>query len=234
MRADQLVYAIDIGDSTTRAGVYRNGRTTLVDWAPTPKEHEGISASDSALWPLVSQMTRRMQSTHPDGIGLALSASGTMTLHRTDNIRSYGPFAEQEISVFAPGVDGLKNAPILSCVERLNLGLPLHVENDMNAALTSATQFDDAVFVGLGAGLGGAIKKGGRIEHLPGTWSCFEIGHGKRWVIGDHFNRRCHCGTLGCLEAAIGGWLSWNRRSFAATRSAHHRTRSEPDVGVVR
>jgi predicted NBD/HSP70 family sugar kinase len=209
---EPIVYAIDIGDSLIRAGVFQNGRTLLTAQTVTPKEDFGIKAIDSALWPIVAGLVHELQSTHPGGVGLALSASGTMTLLSKPGLRDYGAFRDDEVIVFAPNVDGLKHAPILSCVERLDLGLPLHIENDMNAALTSAVQFDEAILIGLGAGLGAAIKKNGRIEHLPGTWSCFEIGHGKRWNFGrDHFNRKCNCGTVGCLEAAIGGWAMAER-----------------------
>lgn len=211
MAAEKVVYAVDIGDSVIRAGIYRNGRTVLVQTLPTPREAPHIDPIESVLWPTIRDLVNALREQVPGGIGLALSASGTMTLRSSSAMRGYGPFSDKEVIVFAPNVDGLKGAPILACMERMDLGLPLHIENDMNAALTSAMQFDNAILIGLGAGLGAAIKREGRVEHLPGTWSCFEIGHGKRWVTGDHFNRQCRCGTVGCLEAAIGGWAMTER-----------------------
>jgi predicted NBD/HSP70 family sugar kinase len=215
MAAERLVYAVDIGDSVIRAGVFRNDRTILVNTVATPREAPGIEPIDSILWPTIRDLVNDLRQKAPGGMGLALSASGTMTLRSSSNLRGYGPFSNTEVIVFAPNVDGLKGAPVLACVERMDLDLPLHIENDMNAALTSATQFDNAILVGLGAGLGAGIKRDGRVEHLPGTWSCFEIGHGRRWVTGDHFNRQCRCGTVGCLEAAIGGWAMTERYGSA-------------------
>jgi len=102
--------------------------------------------------------------------------------------------------------------------ERLaaRLGLPVRVENDVNAFLLGETAWgaargSDVLGVMLGTGVGGALVLGGRLRHGP-HGAAGEIGHTPGY--GD---LPCTCGLTGHLETVASG-LSIARRYAAATR----------------
>lgn len=213
MNAPKVVYTIDIGDVYMRGGFYKDRALTEVSVVPTPRasrEQDG----ETSLWSGFKWLVERVAIEAPPMEALGVSASGIMTLQARENARSWGPFKNLELFVLAPNVDGLKYVPIVQRIEALGFGVPVHVENDVNAALISMTQYDDAILINLGGGLGAAAKRDGRIEHVKGTWSCYEIGHGMRWDLPEYLTRICHCGSNGCLEAAIGGWAMSDRYGF--------------------
>jgi glucokinase len=79
----------------------------------------------------------------------------------------------------------------------LNLGVPVVIENDANAAvlgekwLGAGREFDSFVLLTLGTGIGGGIFHGGRLMNVSA-----EIGHMSVEASGV----RCTCGNTGCLE----------------------------------
>lgn len=82
------------------------------------------------------------------------------------------------------------------------VGLPVHVENDTNAAAYAEYQLLPAprpsrfAMVTIGTGVGGGIVIEGRL--LRGV-NAAEIGH-----VGVRYGgRRCRCGARGCLEAYV-------------------------------
>lgn len=213
MTKAKVVYAIDIGDVSMRGGYYIDGVTQEVAEIPTPRTTRHSSGEDN-LWAAVADMVAWIELEAPPMEALAVSTSGIMTLQPKPDAREWGPFKDLELFVLAPNVDGLKYVPVLSRIEALDLRVPVHVENDVNAALSSVTEYDDAICINLGGGLGAAAKRNGQIQHVRGTWSCYEIGHGMRWDLPEHLTRLCHCGSTGCLEAAIGGWAMAERYGY--------------------
>jgi predicted NBD/HSP70 family sugar kinase len=209
----KVVYSIDIGDVYMRGGFFVDGTTREVIRVSTPHASKGHSGEEN-LWTGVKALVERIQTEAPPMEALSVSASGIMTLRSAPGAREFGPFKDLELYVLAPNVDGLKYVPIMQRLESLNLGVPVHVENDVNAATISITAYDDAVCVNLGGGLGAAAKSKGQIQHVKGTWSCYEVGHGMRWDLPEHLTRLCHCGNNGCLEAAIGGWAMTERYGY--------------------
>jgi glucokinase len=81
------------------------------------------------------------------------------------------------------------------------LGLPVVVDNDANAGGWAETRFgaarnaQNAVFVAVGTGIGGAIIVDGRLRR---GWqgAAGEIGH----LIVERDGRACPCGSRGCWE----------------------------------
>ncbi|NIM07141.1 MAG: ROK family protein, partial [Armatimonadetes bacterium] len=79
----------------------------------------------------------------------------------------------------------------------LELGVPVVVENDANAAvlgekwLGAGREFDSFVLLTLGTGIGGGIFHGGRLMNVSA-----EIGH----MSVEAGGVRCTCGNSGCLE----------------------------------
>jgi predicted NBD/HSP70 family sugar kinase len=88
------------------------------------------------------------------------------------------------------------------------LHLPVHVENDVNAAALGALtvlrvptrpNVADA-FINLGTGLAAGIIRNGRIDH-GATGICGEIGH----IATEPHHFICPCGQRGCLETVASG-----------------------------
>lgn len=83
------------------------------------------------------------------------------------------------------------------------LGVPVSVENDVNAAALGAvalTGVDDLVYLSIGTGLAAGLVLDGRlrrgVSHAAG-----EIGH----VPVDPAGAACQCGQRGCLETVASG-----------------------------
>ncbi|EXJ51093.1 MAG: sugar kinase [Microbacterium sp. 69-7] len=87
---------------------------------------------------------------------------------------------------------------------RADLGLPVLVANDANAAVLAEYTFggaaDDVLLVRVGRGVGSGLLAGG--QPMAGSrFAAGEIGH---VTVGTDGGPRCVCGKVGCLEA----WLS--------------------------
>jgi glucokinase len=102
------------------------------------------------------------------------------------------------------------------------LGVPVHVENDVNAAALGAALLlgrpdADLAYLSIGTGIAAGFVLGGRIRRgrrgLAG-----EIGH----LTVDRQGERCECGRRGCLELVASGsaiarrWPVDDSRSSAA------------------
>jgi kanosamine 6-kinase len=82
-------------------------------------------------------------------------------------------------------------------------GLPVRWADDgaLGAlAEARAARAQDAVYLGVGTGIGGGLVLGGRLLPPPGRGS-FEIGHTVVSLDGE----RCVCGRSGCLQALASG-----------------------------
>jgi predicted NBD/HSP70 family sugar kinase len=207
---ETVIYTVDIGDANLRGGVYIDGTTKVITTVDTPREDRTKGGSER-LFSRIRTVIDEVQQSAPPMQALAVSASGIMTLSPRPEARTYGPFKDHELFVVAPNVDGLKYAPLVRLLEDLDYGVPVHVENDVNAVLESDVGYQDVIGISLGGGLGAAAKRNGEVIHVGETWSCFEIGHGMRWHIPEELSFACHCGSFGCMEAAIGGWAMAQR-----------------------
>lgn len=118
------------------------------------------------------------------------------------------------IGVGSPGVvrsDGMiLSAPNLGWLDfpleaRLtaDLGTPVLVSNDANAAILAEYTFGDAdadvMLVRIGRGVGAGLIAGGR-PLIGARFAAGEIGH---VVVGTDGGPRCACGRDGCLEAWV-------------------------------
>lgn len=85
------------------------------------------------------------------------------------------------------------------------LGVPVVVENDVNAAALGAAQLlglehSDLAFLSIGTGLAAGLVTGGRVRH-GARGAAGEIGH----VPVDPAGPLCVCGQRGCLETLASG-----------------------------
>ena len=105
------------------------------------------------------------------------------------------------VVVFAPNLTGWRDVPVSDRL-RQNLGRPVILENDANAAAYgefrcgAGRDVRNLALLTLGTGIGGGIVLDGRL--FRGTTDTgAELGH----MVTRHGGRRCGCGNRGCLEA---------------------------------
>jgi glucokinase len=95
---------------------------------------------------------------------------------------------------------GIENFKI---VEELNkkFNIPIYLENDAKCAAIaekqygSLKQYDDALFLIIGTGVGGATFLNGELLR-PKRYSGFEVGH----MVINNDGPNCNCGRNGCFE----------------------------------
>jgi glucokinase len=109
------------------------------------------------------------------------------------------------IVIEAPNLAGWRDIPLGRRLEA-DLGLPVRVENDANAAALAEWRHGagrgarSLVFLTMSTGVGAGLIFDGRLyrgAHFPAG----EIGHVPIVLDG----RACSCGLRGCLEAYVGG-----------------------------
>ena len=144
-----------------------------------------------------------------------------------------GGFEVEGVCVAVPGLllaqdSMVVDSPNLHAIEGIRLkdelepeiGLPLTIENDNNAAAWGEFRFgagrgvEHLVFVGLGTGIGGGAVIHGRL--LRGSQGAGgELGHVTIQATGP----ACACGNRGCLEAfASGNAIGRRGREVAAEK----------------
>lgn len=110
-----------------------------------------------------------------------------------------------------PNLPGWEDVPVRDALAEA-LQLPVHLENDANAAALAEWRFGagqgcrDLVYLTMSTGVGGGLVLGGRL-HTGASGNAGEVGH----VPVKWRGRRCACGGRGCLEAYVGG-AAWTRR----------------------
>lgn len=114
--------------------------------------------------------------------------------------------------------------------------LPVHVENDVNAATLGAVALSgiqDLVYLSIGTGLAAGIAIDGRVRR-GATGAAGEIGH----VPVDPAGALCRCGQRGCLETVASGsalaaaWPSGDQPAAQALFAAA--AAGDPDAVAVR
>lgn len=95
---------------------------------------------------------------------------------------------------------GIKNLDIEKEIKKI-LNIPIYLQNDAKCAAIAERKFgslknyDDAIFLIIGTGVGGAVFLNGQLLK-PKRYSGFEVGH---MVISKN-GERCNCGRKGCFE----------------------------------
>ena len=134
--------------------------------------------------------------------------------------------AEERKVIFSPNLHTIEGVPLRDALED-NIGLPLTIENDGNAAAWGEFRFgagsevDHLVFITLGTGVGGGvITHGILMRGAQGAGG--ELGHVTIQANGP----RCSCGNRGCLEALASG--------SAIERLAYEVVGEDPDSALGR
>ena len=141
--------------------------------------------------------------------------------------------AEEDTVAYSPNLHAIEGIRLKDELEP-EIGLPLTIENDNNAAAWGEFRFgagsgaDHLVYVGLGTGIGGGVIVQGRLLH-GAQGAAGELGH----VTVQPTGPRCACGNRGCLEAfASGNAIGRRAREVAAEKpkSALGRLAAEREV----
>ena len=112
-----------------------------------------------------------------------------------------------------PNLVGWEDVPLAEWLTE-DLGSPVRLENDANAAALAEWRFgagqgfDDLVYLTMSTGVGAGLILGGRLYRGVGR-GAGEVGHAR--VCWDDDAEPCGCGARGCLEAYVGG-AAWTRR----------------------
>ncbi len=153
----------------------------------TPRSRETIMA---ALKETLGEFARRAGHPAPSGVGIAVAGQ---VGHHGKSI------------VFSPNLPFKSEYPVGEELEK-ELGLPVSIENDANAAAIGEKVFgmakgmDDFIVITLGTGIGSGIFCGGKLLHGH-AGSAGEAGH--MVIIPE--GPLCGCGNRGCLEALASG-----------------------------
>lgn len=193
-----MTVAVDVGGTAIKGGlVDSTGRVVLERAVPTSTGEGGASILDTLL-----ELIQVLMSLSKAPVG----AIGVCSAGRID------PATGAVIA--AANLPGWAGTPVADLLMQA-YGLPVVVENDVNAAgvgeawIGAAMRTPTFSFVALGTGIGGAIMHQGTILHgLDG--GAGEIGH----LILRPGGLQCPCGQRGCLEQYASG-TALNREARA-------------------
>jgi glucokinase len=192
--APRLRLGIDLGGTNARAALIDQATGALV--ASCKRRHE--QRTPIAVAHTVTAAARQAA----EQAGVALSALGGAGVGVAGQC-----LGSTGMVLNAPNL-GWRDVPLGDLLQA-ELGLPVHVVNDLSAAAWGERAFgaargvDDAVLVFVGSGVGCGLILGGRL-HAGGAGVAGELGHVKVTPRGA-LPRRCGCGEWGCLEAYVGG-----------------------------
>ncbi len=130
---------------------------------------------------------------------------------RSVGVATPGPLDRERGTCSPPNIPGWQDVPLRDGLADA-LGVPVHLENDANAAALAEWRFGagrgarDVVYLSMSTGIGGGLVLGGRL-HRGASGNAGELGHVP--VVWD--GEPCACGRRGCLEAYAGG-AAWARR----------------------
>lgn len=122
---------------------------------------------------------------------------------KKEKIESIGialPGTVSKTSVIKAENLGIENFEIVTELKK-QFNLPIYIENDAKCAAIAEKRFgslkkyDDALFLIIGTGVGGAVFLDGKLLK-PKRYSGFEVGH----MVIKKNGTECNCGRKGCFE----------------------------------
>ena len=145
-----------------------------------------------------------------------------------------GPVSVRDgMPISPPIMPGWHRFPLRATAE-IEYGCPVVVDNDVNIMTVGeahrgiANAMPNFLFVKLGTGIGCGIHLAGRV-YRGADGSAGDIGH----IQVDPRGQRCHCGGVGCLEAAFSGLAIKRDAVEAAVSGASPFLKARHDAGVI-
>lgn len=181
--------AVDLGGTKLLVGVVdRAGRVLAKERIATPQ------GGPDAVARAIRDLARSLQ----DATGTSAAGMGVAVPGPTDHDRGvvYDP----------PNLTGWGRETAFGSLLVHELGIPVFVENDANAAalgeawIGAGRGVRDLVYITVSTGIGGGLILDGRL-YRGANGTAGEFGH----VIVDPDGPPCHCGNRGCLEVLASG-----------------------------
>ncbi len=179
---------IDIGGSHVGTGLINlNGRIIAKEEQDLDNEVKDENYSKKLLDTIIETITKILEKKKIDikeisliGIAVPGTVSDTHII-KADNLH-------------------IKNFNIVSEINKY-FNIPIILRNDAKCAAIaekeygSLKKYDDALFLTIGTGIGGAVYLGGKLLK-PKKYEGFEIGH----MVIQKNGLKCNCGRKGCFE----------------------------------
>ena len=179
---------IDIGGSHVGTGLINlNGRIIAKEEQDLDNEVKDENYSKKLLDTIIETITKILEKKKIDikeisliGIAVPGTVSDTHII-KADNLH-------------------IKNFNIVSEINKY-FNIPIVLRNDAKCAAIaekeygSLKKYDDALFLTIGTGIGGAVYLGGKLLK-PKKYEGFEIGH----MVIQKNGLKCNCGRKGCFE----------------------------------
>lgn len=182
----KYLYGIDIGGTTVKMGLFSESGTLKEKWEIKTRTEENGKNIIPDIAKKVNEHMKENNLTCENVIGLGVGVPGAVLEFAKVN---------ECVNLGWGSVDVAKELSELT-------GCPVKVTNDANAAalgeiwMGAASDYNSAVMITLGTGVGGGIIIDGKIvdgSHGYGG----EIGH---MTVDPFDDRVCNCGKTGCLE----------------------------------
>ncbi len=192
-RSEKLItLGVDVGGTTTKLGLFRDGKMLAKHFFPTGKEKDG------GVLGVVADKIREVMSrssislSEIDGVGMGIP----------------GPVTGDGFVMECPNID-LKNVQLDDSFREVmpELDVPVRAGNNANAAALgemvrgAGRGHQDIMMVTIGTGLGAGIISNGRIVTGYKGYAG-EIGH---LIVNEKETEPCGCGHCGCLEQYTAG-----------------------------
>lgn len=218
----KVVLGVDVGGSTIAAGlVTEDGDVVATTSSPTHVDGRGTAVL--TLGRLVDELRRRAEREGLTPLAVGVGLPGIVDTRAGTMVNSMN---------FVPELAHV------SLTERLGeaTGLPVFVDNDVNALALGAWMFGEGrgtrslALLALGTGVGGGVILDGIL--VRGTHGCAgEIGH----MSVDRAGGPCVCGGHGCLCTFVGGRAieSEARRRLATAPDSLALALAGGDAGAV-
>jgi glucokinase len=175
-----LTAGVDVGGTKIAAGVVdESGKLLASTRRETPATDTGMVLEG------IADAVRELRSTH-EITAVGIGAAGFVD-------------ASRSTVLFAPNL-AWRDEDLRTALTA-QLGVPVVVENDANAAAWAESRFgagrdhDDVAVITVGTGIGGGLVNSGRLVR-GGYGVAAEIGH----ITMVPYGRRCGCGLQGCWE----------------------------------
>ncbi len=188
MKNNKNILAIDIGGTKIASGIVELGKDSyqIYDYQKieTPKSKEGV------IQKLIELIVYYEKNSGFDRVGVA-------TLGRIDRKRG--------IVIKAANIKGWENVNLKKIIKEA-AGKNVEIDNDVKCFALAENKFgkskkyQDAIYLAIGTGIGGAIKVGGELyrgaDNIAG-----EFGH----MIITSGGKKCGCGNRGCWQQYASG-----------------------------
>ena len=177
---------IDVGGSHIGLGlVNKDGKLVLKDEKDYDKRQEDMS--NIVLETIIELINKNIDNNNV----------------KKEEIESIGiafPGTVSETAVIKAENLGIDNFEVVEKIKK-HFDVPIHLENDAKCAAIAEKEFgslkeyEDAVFLIIGTGVGGAVYLNGKLLR-PKRYSGFEVGH----TVINKNGIKCNCGRNGCFE----------------------------------